>query len=551
MTKQTINRIALAAVLVIASISAWADRVKVDALTNGTITVGAVAENGEQTVTLTVTPTNSYYIETSDIIVNKTQANAQAPQRRTPGYAEQLTVTAVSVDATGKGTYQFTVPDGYGAYVQATFHACMQIDPKVDITGWTYGAAANAPSVTGNSGQGSVTYTYASRGSDAFSSDVPVNAGDYTVKAVIAAAGHYLSGEATADFTIAKAAGTISYAIVTISKTYGDEAFVHVLTNTGDGAVTYATNKPEVATINATTGEVTTMSAGEATITATVTDGDNYSYATTMATYTLTVQQKTVGLAWGETTFDADGTEKQPAATATGLVADDVCSVTVTGAQTAVGSYIATATALSNANYMLPEDVTCDFTIVRDMSTVFTDGCQWATYVAQENLAMPDGLVAYVVSSVTKVDVTANKVDYIPVGVGILLYRDAATNAVYKGVAYAGEPDGEPTSVLKGNATAASEVVAGSDYVFYNDEFVLADNTATVGAGQAYLPAKDIAAGAASPLSINSTGIPTGIHEVGVSSGDSTWYTLDGLKFSDNPARRGLYIQNRKKIIVR
>ena len=164
---------------------------------------------------------------------------------------------------------------------------------------------------------------------------------------------------------------------------------------------------------------------------------------------------------------------------------------------------------------------------------------------------MPDGLVAYVVSSVTKVDVTANKVDYIPVGVGILLYRDAATNAVYKGVAYAGEPDGEPTSVLKGNATAASEVVAGSDYVFYNDEFVLADNTATVGAGQAYLPAKDIAAGAASPLSINSTGIPTGIHEVGVSSGDSTWYTLDGLKFSDNPARRGLYIQNRKKIIVR
>ena len=292
MIKQTINRIALAAVLVIVSISAWADRVAVDALTNGVITVGTVAESGEQTVTLTVTPANNYYIETSDIIVNKTQAIAQAPQRRAPGYADKLTVTAVSVDATGKGTYQFTVPDGYGAYVQATFHACMAINPTVNITGWTYGSTANEPSVTGNSGQGSVVYTYAKQGTTAFSSDVPQNAGDYTVKAVIAAAGHYLGGEATKDFTIAKAAGSVSFADAIVDKTYGDAPFTNALTHTGDGSVTYASDKPSVATVNATTGQVTIVSAGAAKITVTVTDGDNYTYAAASANYTLNVAAK-------------------------------------------------------------------------------------------------------------------------------------------------------------------------------------------------------------------------------------------------------------------
>ena len=360
MTKQTINRMALAAVLVIASISAWADRVKVDALTNGTITVGAVAENGEQTVTLTVTPTNSYYIETSDIIVNKTQANAQAPQRRDPGYAEQLTVTAVSVDGTGKGTYQFTIPNDYGAYVQATFHACMPINPTVNITGWTYGAAANMPTVTGNSGQGDVTYTYASQGSDIFSSDVPVNAGNYTVKAVVAAAGHYLSGEATADFTIAKAAGTISYATAAVNKTYDDEAFVHELTKTGDGAVTYATNKPEVATVNETTGEVTIHAAGEATITATVTDGSNYSYAVTTTSYALNVTGKALqnNMIQAIASQTYTGSALQPAVTVkdgeTTLVldtdytvaySDNVNAGTATVQITGKGNYKGTATA--------------------------------------------------------------------------------------------------------------------------------------------------------------------------------------------------------------
>ena len=47
-----------------------------------------------------------------------------------------------------------------------------------------------------------VTYSYSVKGEDNYSSDVPTNAGDYTVKVTIAAKGNYESAVATKDFTI-------------------------------------------------------------------------------------------------------------------------------------------------------------------------------------------------------------------------------------------------------------------------------------------------------------------------------------------------------------
>ena len=86
-----------------------------------------------------------------------------------------------------------------------------------------------------------------------------------------------------------KSAGSISYATTSVEKTTTAKAFTNELTKTGDGTVTYASSKTDVATVNATTGEVTIAGAGETTITATVADSDSYTYATKTASYTLTV----------------------------------------------------------------------------------------------------------------------------------------------------------------------------------------------------------------------------------------------------------------------
>ena len=115
--KQNRLRTIFAAVLAIVSMGAWADtanRIVIAEIQNGTITAGTVAETGEQTVTLTVTPADEYYIETSYITVSKTGGTAQT-RGTTPGYADKLAVTAVNVDNRGAGTYQFTVDVGYGA----------------------------------------------------------------------------------------------------------------------------------------------------------------------------------------------------------------------------------------------------------------------------------------------------------------------------------------------------------------------------------------------------------------------------------------------------
>ena len=100
------------------------------------------------------------------------------------------------------------------------------------------------------------------------------------------------AGDKTATCVVTvKKAGSISYTTTAVNKTVGDDAFTNALTNNGDGTVSYASSNTAVATVNATSGQVTIVGAGETTITATVTDGAQYTYATKTATYTVTVSK--------------------------------------------------------------------------------------------------------------------------------------------------------------------------------------------------------------------------------------------------------------------
>ena len=84
------------------------------------------------------------------------------------------------------------------------------ISPTVDMEGWTYGEEAKTPTVTGNTGNGTVTYEYKVKGAgdDTYTTAKPTGAGEYTVRATIADTELYSGGSATKDFTIAK--GTAS-----------------------------------------------------------------------------------------------------------------------------------------------------------------------------------------------------------------------------------------------------------------------------------------------------------------------------------------------------
>ena len=160
----------------------------------------------------------------------------------------------------------------------------------------TYGDAAFTNELT-HTGDGTVTYS----SSNPAVATVKANNGEVTVvgvgittiKATVADSNNYSysnNNEASYTLTVNKGSGSINYAVTNVPKTYGDEAFTQPLVKTGDGTVTYASGNEDVATVD-TEGKVTIVGVGSASITATVADTNNCTYAVKTASYTITVSK--------------------------------------------------------------------------------------------------------------------------------------------------------------------------------------------------------------------------------------------------------------------
>ena len=175
----------------------------------------------------------------------------------------------------------------------------------------------------------------------------PVNAGSYYAAITV-------SGKtAKASFTIGKKELGVTWSNTEF--TYDQTAHKPTATLTGvvSGDVCNVTVTGEQT--NAGTGYVATASI----------DNANYKIKTADETRTFNIIPKTIGISWTDVSFVYDGESHIPTATATGLVGDDACSITITGEKVHAGTaHVATATAVSNPNYQLPEDATTEFAIV-------------------------------------------------------------------------------------------------------------------------------------------------------------------------------------------
>ena len=473
MNKKNITlRAWMLSMLCVLTMQAWsAGIVKIATLQHGTITSSVSGT----TCTLTVTPDAGYYITRDDITVQKTIDPGKAV-RMAPGISQPITLTGDDPQALGESrTYTFTMPAAeYDVLVKATFTQCVAITPQVTLASWTYNQAAATPQVTGNTGQGAETFDYKVKGADdsTYKPEVPTQAGDYTVRATIAANGQYAAGTATADFKINKAAATISFTQATVNKRYDDPEFTLQVTNSGDGTITgYTSTNTMVATVD-NQGKVTIKGYGQTTIKATVTDGTNYTYAEKTASYLLVVSFSR------EITFD--GTE------------------------------------------------------------------QWRTYVATEDLAVPEGMKAYAITGYGANEAVAQELGYIPQGVPVLLWRESTDAASF--TAQLGQGTA-PTGNLLQVAQADKQVEAGECYVLYGDEFVLVSE-GTLPAGAVYLPLADNGSNPAR-RSISTDGTVTGIdtlQNAGLRT-QGTVYDLQGRQVRQ-PAK-GIYVIGGRKTIVK
>lgn len=104
---------------------------------------------------------------------------------------------------------------GYDSYITATFTVEKAgIAPAVELGDWTYGTGPAEPVIIGNAGGGSVSYFHKPQGTadSAYTAGLPVDAGSYTLKGVVAETANYLGGDATCNFEIAKADAAVSAA---------------------------------------------------------------------------------------------------------------------------------------------------------------------------------------------------------------------------------------------------------------------------------------------------------------------------------------------------
>lgn len=123
--------------------------------------------------------------------------------------------------------------------------------------------------------------------------------------------------------------------------------------------------------------------AGQKTVT--VAFKGNYS-GTVSKTYE--IKQKEIGISWGATeSLPYTGESRVPGATATGLVNDDICTLTTAvvetgeGAGVVPGKWTAQVIGLSNANYKLPADVTTKFSIAEEAQDTPQTGDESAVYL--------------------------------------------------------------------------------------------------------------------------------------------------------------------------
>ena len=185
-------------------------------------------------------------------------------------YVVKVAVAATDNFAAGSATAEFTI-------------ARADLNLNLTLQGWSYGNAANTPSLSGNDGNGAVTYTYAIDNASAeYTTTVPTNAGSYKIKAAVAVTTNYNAAEATDTFKIAKA----NLSGVTIAdiadQTYNNGSAIEPTVN-----VTF--KNEAVATTEYTVSYSNNTSVGEATVTLTAT-GVNFTAGTT-ATKTFQIRE--------------------------------------------------------------------------------------------------------------------------------------------------------------------------------------------------------------------------------------------------------------------
>ena len=458
-------------------------------------------------------------------------------------------------------------------YEAGVFQIGMEITPAptVALANWTYGSP-NEPSVSGNTGGGDVTYFYKVKGAadDTYTEEVPVNVGDYTVKAEIARTNEYFpTATAPFNFKINKAPLTIFADAIT--KEYLDEDPELTYTVTG---IQYNEDKNNVITCELQRAPGETK--GEYAITKTSHQliSGNYSFSSfSGATFTIIAKNLgdpvTLEPAPKISIYAKDnGNESWTVSVYTGKTAfvegTDYNSY-VTGPDDD-GNYTVTIAAVEGSNCSGSAQATYSPSTFYDISGITE---KFIPYISTtSDLTTSSDLVPYIITQVNSSIGTVSilPISFIPKDVPVLLLAQSDVTGVTT------SPKNENTSsisasllnsnLLKKASETGVHVETTEAYMFYKGEFVLTTEGTIYNAYFIYNPnyhqgSGDSGNSTPAParwlaiIKAESTGVIQLTNDRKTEGLNDAWYTIDGQRLNKKPTRKGLYIQNGKKHIVK
>ncbi len=223
-----------------------------------------------------------------------------------------------------------------------------------------------------------------------------------------------------------------------------------------------------------------------------------------------------------------------------------VATINTTGDVTIVGAGVTTISAKpTDETLYIPTPATYELTVTRDFNNPFANQPAeqiYATYYnGDEDLTLPDGIAAYVITGISGNTVTTTATGYLPHEVPVLLEKTGNVGTTITG--YTGSAGNFSGNLLKyANQPFSS---TGKEYVLYMNEFVKA--TGNIPGSRCYLDLSSV-----NP-SRGMYGIgdgSTSIRELRMENeGRDEWYDLQGRRI-EQPTKAGLYIKNGKKVIV-
>ena len=351
--------------------------------------------------------------------------------------------------------------------------------------------------------------------------------------------------------------------------TFGDTPNTPTLEgNLGGGAVTWKYKYPDSKEF-VETAPTSDSPAGEYTVKAEVAETGNYLAGSAEKTFTiaqLDISNAVVTLDYEELTYNG----KEQSVTVTKVMAGEIAVAAdyyevSDNSGTEVGNYTLTVTAkLKNSDGSdfknnFTGTATAEFKIVyrkvtsEELGFSNSDSQPSGTYYSEtEDLGVPDGMVAYIITGINGNSVTTQRVSYIPKGVAVLVEKGQSSESANDIIPY------PSTLPLKGTLEPldVTSITGGTVYVLYNGEFVKS-TSGTIPAHRCYLlVATNVASGTRS-FSIDHGDGTTALREVksgevkGEKWADGAWHDLQGRRLSAKPTNPGLYLHNGKMVVIK